>query len=299
MWTGIEILYWFQDVRASCPFLEDFFVAVSSRPVYLAVPIMIALCFYWCVDKRSGEKILLGCISAMVAAMNVKYGIGQPRPWKMDPDILFVESANVNGPSLPSGHTAMTASAFGSAAILGRNRLFAAIMIALTILVIMARLFLCVHTPLDILVGLVFALVFTYLSWKAVDYSYRGDREYHLVSLAYILFFTALLVIVLTLWNVDLQTALEYPGFIFGAIVGRELEHRFVGFTVPDVGLRSKIVICTAGGLSGFLVLMIPIILIPEAGIFVGGILMMVWTICVYPMVLKKRLEAVSYDLHE
>ena len=64
-WCGIDTLYWFQSVRESIPFLEDFFLAVSSSPVYLALPMMIACAFYWMVDKRKGEVILLSFVPAM------------------------------------------------------------------------------------------------------------------------------------------------------------------------------------------------------------------------------------------
>ena len=288
MWTGIGILYPLQDIRLEYPFLEDFFALFSSKIFYLALPMAIALAFYWLIDKRQGEIISLSFIPAMALAAVMKFGIAQPRPWDLDPNIIKVEGVNANGYSCPSGHTTSTVSSFIPTAVFLKNWL-SILLIILTILVISARLVLCVHTPLDIMVGAILAVSMMIVSWKAVDYGNRGGREFYAVNIGYLIAFTVVLLISAIMWSEGIEGILDNFGFFYGMMMGRMLEHRYVGYSVPDIQVKQRLMIFIQGMIIGAVLLASPHYLIPIIGTFIGGFLMMLWSFLLYPRYLKGR----------
>ncbi|MBR4033715.1 MAG: phosphatase PAP2 family protein, partial [Clostridia bacterium] len=84
-----------------------------------------------------------------------------PRPWVKDPNFTIVESAReaASGYSFPSGHTQTSVGLFGGIALRFKNRAVRMISIALCILVPLSRMYLGVHTPADIGVSVVIALI--------------------------------------------------------------------------------------------------------------------------------------------
>ncbi len=289
MWTGIELLYSLQEIRLEFPFLESLFSVLSSRVFYLALPIVLAFLFYWCIDKRKGEIILMSCIPAMVFTMTSKYGFNQPRPWDVDPKIIEVEGINANGQALPSGHTAMTVSSFIPVAAFFKSRVLESALLILAAMIIVGRLVLCAHTPLDIIAGLVVGLLAVLLSWKAIGYAYRDEGRYHVVNLVYSVFFTALFIVAIILWDVDAVVISGYAGFFYGMMVGRTLEHIYVGFEVGETCAREKILKFATGIIPGGALFLLSVALIPTFGTAVGGALMMLWCTFLYPLILQRR----------
>ena len=287
-WCGIDTLYWFQSVRESIPFLEDFFLAVSSSPVYLALPMMIACAFYWMVDKRKGEVILLSFVPAMVFTKMAKFAIDQPRPWDIDSNIDRVPRAKIDGPACPSGHTTISTSAFGSIALVGNNRKLTVVMVVLIILVINARLFLCVHTPLDVTVGLIVGIAAIIVSWKAVELSYRNDAMFYLVELLYGAFFTCIFILAILVWDAGRQDVLTDIGFVYGLLLGRALEHKYLNYEPKDYPNKEKILRYCAGMLVGATLLLAPAYFFHAIGACVGAFLIMLWSVFLYPRILTR-----------
>ena len=287
-WTGIEVLYWFQSLRESAPPIQSFFLLISSSVIYLAMPLMIACVFYWLVDKRAGEIISLSFISAMVFASLAKFGIAQPRPWDIDPNLEKLPWTHANGYSCPSGHAAITSSAFGATALLGGSRKVAIAMVILIILVSLSRIVLGVHTPLDVAIGLLIGLVSIPLASKAVDLSYRSDGMFYLVHAIYIVIFTVLFIITGILWGASLWEALQYSGFVYGLAIARILEHAFVRFEIRDWSNKEKLLRYFAGMLIGATLLLAPSAYIPTVGNIIGGFLIMLWCFCIYPWVMVR-----------
>lgn len=81
-----------------------------------------------------------------------------PRPWVRDPDFTIVESARAQatGYSFPSGHTQNAVATFGGIARSTRRPWVRWACVAVLLLVSFSRLYLGVHTPLD--VGVSFAV---------------------------------------------------------------------------------------------------------------------------------------------
>ena len=297
MWTGIEILYTLQDIRQSCPFLEDLFLAASSRVFYLAAPIIIAAAFFWMGDKKQGDILGLSCISAMVFSQCMKYGIAQPRPWEIDPRIVEVPGAHAHGHSLPSGHTAMVVSSFIPAGKFCGNKLVAAVLILLTVIIIMARLFLCVHTPLDILVGIAIGAAAIIIAYLSMQWAYDDDRRYYMVNGVYTAFFTVIFAVSSVYWGVPMELTLGYAGFFYGMIFGKILERLYVGYEVPVLDMKRQALLVSLGVMIAAAILLVPYFLLPTYGMMTGGFLFMFWIFLIYPKLLKDRLIDWSFTI--
>ena len=119
-----------------------------------------ALLIFWCVDKRQGYYVFLVGALGTVCNQFLKLAFRIPRPWVLDPDFQIVEAARADatGYSFPSGHTqnivGTTASIFASR----KEAWVRTVCIVLMVLVPFSRMYLGVHTPLDVGVAFLTAL---------------------------------------------------------------------------------------------------------------------------------------------
>ena len=288
MWTGIELLFPLQDFRLANPIVETLFVILSSRVFYLVLPILLATLFYWYVDKKQGEILAMGFVSSIVFSMCVKFGIAQPRPWQLDPGLIEPpHGSNSGGYALPSGHTASVTSSLLPAALMARERMLSAALIVLTVLIVIGRLVLCAHTPLDVLAGITVGLAAVAIAWKVTDLTYDDDRRYILANVAYAAVFTVLFVVTLTVWEGDVSDTLGYAGFMYGLVAARIMDRLYLGYEVPDTTARKAAVGYVQGMIAGALILLVPYYLIPTVGMMIGGMLMMLWGFFAYPALLS------------
>ena len=158
----MQFLYFLEEIRN--PFLDAFFSLVThlgEETVFL----VLALVFFWCVSKREGYYILITGLAGTVINQAAKLAFKIPRPWVKDPSFTIVESARAEatGYSFPSGHTQNVAGTFGCIGRYARQTVIRVISVIIIILVALSRMYLGVHTPMDVCVSLLVAavLVFT------------------------------------------------------------------------------------------------------------------------------------------
>ena len=140
------------------PFLDVFFSLVTRLGEEL-IFILVGLIFYWCVDKRKGYFLLsVGFIGTLLNQF-LKLCFRIPRPWVKDPSFTIVESAReaATGYSFPSGHTQSSVGVFGGIARISRKKTVIGICLAACILVPLSRMYLGVHTLLDVGVSVLIA----------------------------------------------------------------------------------------------------------------------------------------------
>ena len=144
------------------PALSAFFSAVT-RLGDVTVFMIVAMTVFWCIDKRRAYYIFL--VGFVGTAMNqwLKLLFRVPRPWVLDPSFTIVESARAaaTGYSFPSGHTQNIVGTMGVLAVSSRSRALRAVCVALMLLVPFSRMYLGVHTPLDVGAAFVLALALT------------------------------------------------------------------------------------------------------------------------------------------
>lgn len=171
----MSLLYALQKIRL--PFFDGFFQIITEfgdETAFLAV----ALFLFWCVDKRLGYYTLSTCFLGTILNQFLKLAFRIPRPWVQDPNFTIVESARAGatGYSFPSGHTQNSVALFGCIASRSKKIWIRALCIALIILVPFSRLYLGVHTPLDVGVAFITSLLLVFAVWPVV-YGKNSKKE--------------------------------------------------------------------------------------------------------------------------
>ena len=221
----MDILYFFESIRN--PIL-DFFFSVITKFGEETVFMVAALIIFWCINKYNGYYILsIGFLGTVVNQfLKISYRI--PHPWVKDPNFTIVESARAEatGYSFPSGHTQSSVSTFGGIAKTAKQGWVKIVSIALAILVPFSRMYLGVHTPLDVLVSVAVALVLIFVFHPIIEKS-KTNHKYMgwligtmvLISLANLLYVT-LHTFPADVDAANLESAVKNAYKLFGAVLG-------------------------------------------------------------------------------
>lgn len=125
-----------------------------------------AIAIFWCVNKREGYFVLITGLFGTVMNQALKLIFRIPRPWVIDPSFDVIDSAieEASGYSFPSGHTQNTAGTLGAIAAFNSKRKPLVITLLVIILLVgFSRMYLGVHTLLDVGVSLVLATALVFL----------------------------------------------------------------------------------------------------------------------------------------
>ncbi len=144
--------------------------------------IVLALVFFWCVDKRRGYYLLFTCFTGTICVQFLKMTFRIPRPEVLDPNFTIVESAReaATGYSFPSGHTQCAAGLWGGIARSAKKRAVQIGGVVLVLLVGLSRMYLGVHTPLDVLVSLGIALVVIFALYYVVYLGFDKPKRIYI-----------------------------------------------------------------------------------------------------------------------
>jgi len=162
-------LLFLQDLRERlCPAVEIFMGIVSTIDVHFMV-ILIPALFYWCLNKKNGEFIFSTyCFGDFLNGI-LKLSVCCYRPWIRDPRIIPSKYAvaHATGYSFPSGHSVNAGTIFVSTGWKLKNqhnRVITVIFFIFAGLVMFSRNYLGVHTPQDVIAGMllgIFTIWFT------------------------------------------------------------------------------------------------------------------------------------------
>ena len=163
----MSFLYWLESIR--CPFLDAVMQAFTCFGEELAF-LLLALTIFWCVSKEEGYYLLFVGFFGTVLNQFLKLLCRIPRPWVRDPSFTIVESARsgAGGYSFPSGHTQNAVGTLGGIARWHKNRALRIVCIVLAALTAFSRMYLGVHTPLDVSVAAVTAVVLIFVIYPIV-----------------------------------------------------------------------------------------------------------------------------------
>ena len=149
----MEFLYFLEGLRNP---VFDFFFELITKLGEETVFLVVAILFFWCINKREGYFILLSGLFGTLINQTMKLLFRIPRPWVLDPEFTVVGDAKTaaTGYSFPSGHTQNITSTLGAIALFKKGRARKIICITVIALVAFSRMYLGVHTPLDVGVSL-------------------------------------------------------------------------------------------------------------------------------------------------
>ena len=122
---------------------------------------VLSIIIFWCIDKRCGYFMLsLGFLGTVINQF-LKILFRIPRPWVLDPSFEPVESAvaDAGGFSFPSGHTQNVFATFGGVFAWTKKVWLKILCAVMIVLVAFSRMYLGVHTPLDVGVSVVIGVV--------------------------------------------------------------------------------------------------------------------------------------------
>jgi undecaprenyl-diphosphatase len=171
----MSFLYLLEDIRN--PVLDFLFSIVTlcgEETVFMAIGMIV----FWCVNKQKGYYLLSVGFVGTVINQFLKITFRIPRPWVKDPNFTIVESAReaASGYSFPSGHTQTSVGLFGGLALKFKNRALRIASIVLCVLVPLSRMYLGVHTPADVGVSIVIALVLIFALSPIFDKAEKSPR---------------------------------------------------------------------------------------------------------------------------
>ena len=240
----MQLLYALQEIRN--PALDavlQLITRLGEETVFMVVAIVV----FWCVSKKGGYYLLSVGFLGTVANQWLKIAFRIPRPWVLDPNFEIVESAReaATGYSFPSGHTQSAVGTFGGMARMTKVKWLRWVCIALALLVSFSRMYLGVHTPLDVGVSLVVATVMVLVFWPIVE---RSEEKPNLLGwlLLFLLAVCGAFLVYLKVYpfpaDVDaenfahaVENAWKLTGAIGGMLIAWWADRKFIRFEVKAV----------------------------------------------------------------
>lgn len=301
----IEILLWLQNFRnATNNVLTPFMIWLSSFTYggLLFVPFIV----YWCISKRGGMFILLSLNISEFLGTVIKMTFCVYRPFVRDSRIIPAGHRS-SGYSFPSGHTMAAAPIFGGCAAISRKnyeRIFCCVMI---FLVMFARNYLGLHTPQDVIAGLILSVIVLYAVNVIMSHT---EHENLFAALGIFAVIAGIAYVSLKSYPEDygldgkllVNAAKEiddiylYGGSLAGLIAGRLIEKKYIRFT-PS-GFNVKGIILAAFGCSIYSLIYFTVrkdfvnalatLVTENGGIFVHAFVSMIFAVVLWPIVIKK-----------
>ena len=215
-----DILIWIQSFAA--PWLDHvmiFFSFIGDEEFSIsAVPF-----FFYAVHKRVGIRLAVVLLLSTFANDALKVFFATPRPIGVEGiRSLYISSAP--GYSFPSGHSQSSATFWGYLAVVWKRSWFTVTALLLVVAIMLSRLYLGVHWPIDVVGGLIFGGLFVAgMIW--VETRLQLSLRYKIVL--------GLLIPVVLLAFYNGADGRKMMGFFLGGWMGYVLEATWVGMRLP------------------------------------------------------------------
>ena len=295
-------------LRSLAEMRAPFLTAIMSAVTWLGheiLPVVVICIFYWCVNKKCAYKMAFSFFFSGLCVQGLKIAYRIDRPWVIDPDFKPVESAlgAATGYSFPSGHTQAAASLYGTLALTLKKWWAKLICVVVLLLVAFSRLYLGVHTPLDVGVALAVTVFITVIVCLVYDKLYGKERTIVYVSAAMVLLSAGLFAYGLILLNRgvisygNVRDAFKTSGAGMAFAIGYFIERSFINFDVKAKNVGAQIIklVCgvapALGAYAGLKVLFNKIYTTTAPmifGDFIRYFILVFWIIAVYPAIFKK-----------
>lgn len=251
----LEQLYQIQFLREYLgPAGITFMNAVSQNMLSLLG--IIPLYIFWCCDKKAGYTMAFSVSVGSLVNHLMKLTFCIERPWLLDQRIQPPEIAikNQGGYSFPSGH-AQLASGYltGTAVWLRKKHVLSFLCILSMILIGFSRVYLGVHTSLDVIVGILESIILLMIFTKLIPW-FWNDRKHTSLLSAGLIVFAASSALYFSfkpypmhydsfgnlLTNPKDMITFTGVGATIGFAIGLFLEKRFINFST-DISAKHKL----------------------------------------------------------
>lgn len=191
--------------------------------------VIIFLLIYWIVNKDKGLKIGFSLITSMLFNNLIKGFVNRKRPFETPGKEylrkLDVTKDHATGTSFPSGHSMNSASLYSSVICNFRQKRYLALQIICSVIIVLVgitRIYLGVHFPTDVLVGILLgiliAILFTFLQ------DFFGDKKWILYIIVSLVFLPCLF------FDTFGKDFIKSYGLVVGFTIGHLLERKYVDF---------------------------------------------------------------------
>ncbi|MCR5046444.1 MAG: phosphatase PAP2 family protein [Treponema sp.] len=246
----ISFLLFLQGIReATGGIFNEFFNGVSK--VAVDVAIFIPFIVYWCVDKKWGQRFIATYTGTDLINGIIKLTVCAYRPW-IRSDLINPAGDSkkaATGYSFPSGHTSRGTAIYGSVVQnqWNKRRWLSILCIVGIILTGFSRVFLGVHTPQDVLVGLLEASLIIFIAGKIQEAADKSEKSSAILSvLGLLLVIGTLVYIQVKPYPMDyvegkllvdpqkmMNDCFKACGAFTGMIAAFYVDRRFVHYEIP------------------------------------------------------------------
>lgn len=191
----MELLYTLENIRT--PFLDTVMGLVTNlggEAVFIAAAIIV----FWCLSKSCGYYMMTVGFAGTIINQFLKLWFRIPRPWVKDPGFTIVESARAEatGYSFPSGHTQNAFAVFGAPARYFKSTALRIVLVLLIALTAFSRMYVGVHTPLDVGVSLIVGTVLVFVIYPFFRDMDRSPKKVYIIFSIFIVMAAAFVVFV-------------------------------------------------------------------------------------------------------
>lgn len=215
------------------------------------VIISILALIYWCINKKLGQRIAFSYLFAGVLVNTIKILAQIPRPFVKDTSMKPVEGAlkHASGYSFPSGHTQSATSLYGTLSFYyGKHSVIFSILLFLPIIIVaFTRLYLGVHTPLDVIAGFAIGIVVNLIVGYIFDNFSIDHSMYRTILIVVSIISFALMLLGIyevTYCNVDIKNGIDcvkIGAATLGFIIGWYIEVTKIKFNEIGINLGGQI----------------------------------------------------------
>ena len=289
----MEFLYILADIRNGFfDLLFGFFSCFGEEMAALAL-----LCvLYWCIDKRLAYRIALSFFASGMLVQTLKITFRIDRPWVLDPNFRPVPTAleTATGYSFPSGHTQCASSLFSTLALSLKPIWFKIVCGVIIAGVGMSRMYLGVHTPVDVVTSMVLSIALSVICCRLLSKYETDTSKDGIIALvlggisAAVTVYAFIVMAQHPEGREDILSCVKAGGAGLGFSVAFFAERRFIRFDTKSA-VPMQIVKFIAG-VAGALIIKEGMKLIGQyaAVDFIRYMLLTLWAIAVFPYLFSR-----------
>ena len=237
----MDVLYWLESIRN--PVMDALMLVFTEFGNELLF-IVAGLIMFWCIDKRQGYFVLLTGFFGVYINQFLKITCRIPRPWVQDPEFTIVEAAReaATGYSFPSGHTQTAVGCYGALVACRKETWVRIAGVFMCLLIPFTRMYLGVHTPWDVGVSILVAVILIACLWPLFrEFGTQRRLMYPLMGILTAMSVAFLLYLTLYAFPADidadnyahaLDNAFKFLGCALGLWIIYEVDERFIRFDV-------------------------------------------------------------------